>query len=262
MKEFQAHVLFGDGRSVEGLAKLLKGFNKPGAPLNKAQCDKLKDAFKRIGSGCDYLNLSAAKQACDDIIDVTSKDSLPKAGEIQSLLIELNKRIEIELKAHAYLCIPKEDTAFYKTPVEGWKDAIAAFPSATFDIEEASKCLALQRNTACVFHLMRVMGAGITALGKSLEEPTLDASHNLTWGNILRRCTRELSTDFKKRSPVWQSDSQFFAEATAKLLAAKDAWRNPNAHEIGQKYEDEETMDIYQAVRSLMRRLSKKLKES
>lgn len=187
---------------------------------------------------------------------------MPIFGEIQSLLTELNKRIEVELGAHIYLCVSREDVGFYRKPLEGWNDTITAFPSTRYDIEEASKGLALQRNTAAVFHLMRVMGAGVMALGKSLNEPTLDASHNLTWDNVLRRCAKESEKEFKAMSPVWQADKKFFATATAKLYAVKDAWRNPNAHEIGDKYTSEETLDIYRTIRSFMRQLATKLNES
>jgi hypothetical protein len=263
MKEFRAHVLFGDGRRVEDLASSIKSFKKPDVPLKLKHCETFVRVFTRIGQGCEYLNLPAAKESCDEIVSLCSKADarLPKSGKIQSLFIELNKRIEIELKAHAFLCIPKEQSEFYKDPLKGWQTTIAAFPKSTHDIEEASKCLALRRNTACVFHLMRVMGAGVTALGKSLNEPTLNASRNLTWDNVLRRCARELEKPFKEMSPVWQSDKEFYATATTKLFAVKDAWRNPNAHEVGEKYIDEEAEDIYRTVRSFMRHLATKLRE-
>lgn len=264
MKEFLANALFGDGRKIEKLASLLKGFKKPNVVLKRKHCEGLIPIFKRIGQGCEHLELPAAKESCDEIISLCSKADdarLPKSSEIQSLFVELNKRIEVELKSHTYLCIPKEQSDFYKNPLKDWQTTIAAFPKATYDIEEASKCLALRRNTACVFHLMRVMGAGVTALGKSLNEPTLDASHNLTWDNVLRRCAKELEKPFNQMSPVWQSDKQFYATATTKLFAVKDAWRNPNAHEVGDKYTDEEAEDIYRTIRSFMRHLATKLKE-
>jgi hypothetical protein len=262
MKVFLASALFGHGRKVEALATLLKTFNKPHASFTRKNCDGIKTSFQKIGRACDYLNLPVSKAACDDIVALVSTGTLPKSSEIQPLFVEVNKRIEIELGAHIYLCVPKEYADFYKSPLENWKDAIGAFPSSEHDIEEASKCLALRRNTACVFHLMRVMGAGVTALGKSLNEPTLDASQNLTWDNVLRRCARELEKDFKKMSLAWQSDKQFYATATTKLFAVKDAWRNPNAHELGNKYTDEETLDIYRTIRSFMRHLATKLKET
>ncbi len=220
--------------------------------------------FTRIGKGCEYINLPAAKESCDEIVSVCSRtddDKLPKSGEIEPLFIELNKRIEVELKAHHYLYLSKERSPLFKKPLEKWETIIAAFPSAAFDIEEASKCLAFRRNTACVFHLMRVMGVGLTALGKTLNEKTLDASRNLTWDNVLSRCVRELGEKISGKSVEWQSDKEFYAKATATLLAVKDAWRNPNAHEVGQKYTDEEAEDIYRTARSFMRHLATKLKE-
>jgi len=265
MKQFHADALFGSGRKVERLAALLKSFKKPDVRLKREHCKRFVDFFTKIGKGCQHLELPAAKASCDEIVSICSKaddDSLPKSGEIQALFTELNKRIEVELKAHTYLCIPKEQSDFYEDPLKDWKTTIAAFSKATYDIEEASKCLALRRNTSCVFHLMRVMGVGVTFLGKSLNEPTLDASHNLTWDNVLRRCAKELEKPFKQMSPIWQSDKEFYAASTTKLFAVKDAWRNPNAHEIGEKYTDEEAEDIYRTVRSFMRHLAAKLIES
>lgn len=265
MKEFRAHVLFGNGRKIEKLTAILKSIEKPKFVIKRKHCEGLIEAFQKVGKGCGSLNLLAAKESCDEIVSLCSKSDdtrVPKASEIQALFIELNKRIEVELKAHTFLCIPKEQSDFYKDPLKDWQTTIAAFPKATHDIEEASKCLALRRNTACVFHLMRVMGAGVAALGKSLNEPTLDASHNLTWDNVLRRCAKELEKPFKQMSPVWQSDKEFYATSTTKLFAVKDAWRNPNAHELGEKYTDEEAEDIYRTVRSFMRHLATKLKES
>jgi hypothetical protein len=265
MKEFRAHALFGSGRKVERLASLLESFRKPNVLLTRKHCETFVEVFTKTGQGCEYLELPAAKETCDEIISLCSKTEdahLPKSSKIQSLFEELNKRIEVELKAHSYLCVPKDRSSLFKNPLKGWEATIAAFPSATYDIEEASKCLAFRRNTGSVFHLMRVMGAGLTALGKSLNEPTLDASHNLTWDNVLSRCVKELGEKFSGKSPAWRSDQEFYAKATATLLAIKDAWRNPNAHELGDKYTDDEAEDIYRTIRSFMRHLATKLKES
>ena len=210
---------------------------------------------------CKDFDLPASVAMCEEIISDLKSEEPPKFTDIQSKFSELAGRIEAELKAHLFLYINREYAKFCNEPLSGWENVIGAFPKATYDVEEASKCVAFRRNTAAVFHLMRVTGAGVTALGKSLNEPTLDASHNLTWDNILTRCVKELSEKFSGKSPEWQTDKEFYAAATANLLAVKEAWRNPNAHEVGQKYTDEEALDIYNAVRTFMRQLSKKLKE-
>ena len=261
MKEFLGHALFDYGRYVQELGTLF-GLQIRDAKLTNDQCQQLSALLKKVDKGVEYLALPASKQACEELMSILeTKGSQPSMGALHPLFVELNKRIEVELKAHMYLCVSKEQAQFYKKPLENWDTTEAAFPKVRYDIEEASKCVALRRNTAAVFHLMRVMGAGLTALGKSLNEPTLDASQNPTWNNVLRRCARELEKEFKHMSPVWQSDKQFYATATAKLYAVKDAWRNPNAHEVGEKYTDEEALDIYRTIRSFMRHLATKLKE-
>jgi hypothetical protein len=259
MKEFLGHALFSYGRYVQELGTLF-GLRKTDAILTDDRCQNLTALIKKVDNGVEYLGLPASKQACEELLSILAKKQ-PSMLTLKPLLVELNKRIEVELKAHTYFCIPKEQSDFYKNPLKDWQTTIVAFPKTTYDIEEASKCLSLRRNTACVFHLMRVIGGGVTALGKSLNEPTLDASHNLTWGNVLRRCAKELEKPFKQISPVWQSDKQFYATATTKLFAVKDAWRNPNAHELGEKYTDEEAEDIYRTTKTFMRHLATKLKE-
>jgi len=56
----------------------------------------------------------------------------------------------------------------------------ARFPSANEDIYEAAKCLALDRATACVMHLMRVCELGLKALAT-----TINVQSQRDWGSYL-----------------------------------------------------------------------------
>jgi|GEM_PF-1693545 hypothetical protein len=263
MKELLVHGLYAFSRGMENLSGILSRIEKekPNVELTEKHGKTLLKALKKQEQGCEYLHLPASKASCEELIEILEKNPKPRLSAVRPLLVEFSKRIEVELKAHTYFFVPKEQSAFYQNPLKGWETTKTAFPAATYDIEEAGKCLALGRNTSSVFHLMRVLGAGITALGKSLNEPTLDASHNVTWDNVLSRCVKELGEKYSFKSAVWQSDKEFYAKATATLLAVKDAWRNPNAHEVGQKYTDDEAEDIYRNVRRFMEQLSIKLHE-
>ena len=68
-------------------------------------------------------------------------------------------------------------------------EVAARFPRAIVDIEEAGKCFALGRFTACVFHLMRVVEAGLAAISRSLNI----VKHSPTWEAYL--------TVFKRPQP-------------------------------------------------------------
>ena len=56
-----------------------------------------------------------------------------------------------------------------------------AFPRVAEDISEAGKCLALDRSTSAVFHLMRAMESAVGRLSLKLDIPNPDRE----WGKLL-----------------------------------------------------------------------------
>src|SRR5258708_19689687 len=78
-----------------------------------------------------------------------------------------------------------------------------AFPSAITDIEEAGKCLAFDRNAACIFHLMRVMEVGLKALGQRLD---INTAYKPGWEGILKKAHGQMSLPNDKKHPGWIKD--------------------------------------------------------
>ncbi len=107
---------------------------------------------------------------------------------------------------------------------------------------------------------MRVMEIGLRAIGRSLNDPSLDPEKNPTWDAILKKCDAELQKPKAQRGPKWRDDEPFFSEATVFLRAVKNAWRNPTMH-IERKYTEEEAREIWNAVAAFMRLLATKLSE-
>lgn len=175
------------------------------------------------------------------------------AGIQETLVDELEQRL--------ILCLPSDKSSLYTGHDLFGPDAARNFPSAAREITEAAKCLALNRNTACVFHLMRVMEIALRALGHSLNEPQLDPKRNPSWETILRRCDQEMQKPLAQRSPEWQQDESFYSTATANLRAVKDAWRNPTMH-VEQTYDDETASEVWNSVRAFMRQIAVRLKET
>jgi hypothetical protein len=137
---------------------------------------------------------------------------------------------------------------------------VANFGSISKEIEEAAKCSVVNRHTASVFHLMRVMESGLRSLGKTLNDPDLDPKKNPSWESILRKCDLELQKAHDKKIAEWQTDPLFFSTATANVRAVKDAWRNPTMH-VEIDYDEERSRDVWNAVRAFMRHLASKLHE-
>jgi hypothetical protein len=123
------------------------------------------------------------------------------------------------------------------------------FPDAIADMDEAGKCFAFERPTACIFHLMRVTEVGLNAFAALLEI----SDHNPTWEPIIRKIDSELKADYKDRK--YKGDQKFLANASAHLHAVKVAWRNPTMH-VDKVNTMEHAKEIYDATCGFMRYLA------
>ncbi len=173
--------------------------------------------------------------------------------EAKAELHALSKRIRDELDTQSFLMIPPSKIGYYegKQPLFG-VDVFSRFPSANDDIAEAGKCLALGRSTACVFHLMRVMEAGLKAVAREMGIP-----YAPSWESYLKQINKQIEMDWKEKTPDWKSEEPFYKEVSGDLQAIKIAWRNPTMH-IVRKYTEEASQNIFMAVKGFMERLALK----
>ncbi len=127
------------------------------------------------------------------------------------------------------------------------------FPDIIYDCDEAGKALALSRDTASVFHLMRATEAVAATLAASLGA-TVKNKHGetLPWGvltsNIKDKIDGMVSGEPKDR---WLGVHMF-------LVGCNRAFRTKTAHPAA-KYTPEEAKDAYGAVRSFIKSVAKLL---
>ena len=74
-----------------------------------------------------------------------------------------------EMGQLCYMEIPNGQIHYWKDLTPFGVDVSKRFPETNYDIEQASKCLALDRATSCVFHLMRVLDYALQRLAKRLK---------------------------------------------------------------------------------------------
>ncbi len=165
---------------------------------------------------------------------------------LNSLALELNNR-------RFYGPLRKYEPYFDQPKLFG-DDVFTKFPSANNDIFEAGTCLALERGTACVMHLMRIVEAGLKALAAALGVGIQN-----DWGAYLREIDGELGKRIKA-SGKRTADEQFYAETRVTIDGVRIAWRNPTMH-IENNYSPERAEAMLIAVRSLMQHLATKLSE-
>ena len=207
-----------------------------------AQIKRIKPIFTEGTSNINYQNLVR------DVIEVQIRLN----DELESRLCFC---IETEKSQYMQAFGPASDPAI-PSPLEmAWEPVFVSFSSVKYDTLEAFKCYALGHNTACVFHLMRVLELGLTALGQVFG---VSLAHT-NWGNAIEQIEskiRGMHTDPAwKALPDCKEQQEFYSQAASHFGILKDAWRNYTAHVRG-KYDEQEASDIMVSVRAFMQKLT------
>lgn len=116
------------------------------------------ELLKHIRSECETLGFAFSVLQLDRMID--SFQAPPTRAEFSRMVGEFNRRVIDEASSTLFFQVPARDAQLYEANFLFGDMVAVRFPSLSWEIAEAGKCLALERNTACVFHLMRVVEGG------------------------------------------------------------------------------------------------------
>lgn len=166
-------------------------------------------------------------------------------------VIEVQIRLNDELKARTLFLLTVEGAGYFADHHFS-PSIIERFPDASFDIDEAGKCYALERSTACVFHLMRVTELGLQEIARLLGMTDFQP----TWEPIIRKIDNELKAKYEDRK--FKGSSELLANISTHVHAVKMAWRNRTMH-VDKKHTMEEAREIYHATCGLMRYIAENL---
>lgn len=262
----QAEIYLNIIRTLDILMPAFNGTQKvpiPSGPIGSAHLEMIERELNLynnlywIKRQCEKAALPSAPDQVDRAINIISNGA-PTFLQIHNSLIALQERIHDDFKNTVLIRIPAERASYYMATSLFGQEVADKFPLAANDIEEAGKCLALGRYTACVFHLMRVMEIGVKFLGRKMQVPLTDEK---TWDAILR----DLNTKIKgitsgssggKLTGRKKAKRDKYAAAVAHLTHVKDAWRNRVAHPKD-SYTDEQAEEVFRFVKTYMRYLAK-----
>jgi hypothetical protein len=233
-------------------------------PFPKGAAQKsLSATLLLLQETCTHLSLPTSAEKAKNV-NTALQDGIrsQKLGEECDRLSEV---IALEMQSHLFMYIEPTKVAYYSNPQLFGDEVSVRFPSTIFDVDEAGKCLALNRGTACVFHLMRVLEIGLYTLGKELKVPNLQEN----WHNAIEQIESAIQV-FEKAGPgqgatekdrlEWRDKKQFYSEAATHFMYVKEAWRNRTAHS-GQMYTDEKAHQIFENVKGFMQLLATRMGE-
>ena len=232
---------------------LLSQKDDPNRVISERVTYLMVDKVKELKQLCEELGLSTAAVKAARVIDDIKPDL--KAGSLSAPFESLTEIITLEMRAHLFMYVEPSKAPYYSDS-DLFGDRVAErFPLAKDDIEEAGKCLALNRGTACVFHLMRVLEAGLYAVAGALEIQDIEPN----WHNAIEQTEKQIRS-LPSKTPEEKSELTFYSDAAAYLFAVKEPWRNRSAH-AGKTYTEEKAQQIFESVRGFMQTLSTKLTE-
>jgi hypothetical protein len=195
--------------------------------------------------------------------DRSLKESVGSWGDVSKYLQEIEAILKRELEVAVLLSLDPREVSYFepKSPLFG-KEFADKFPTeAAYEIDEAGKCLALGRSTACVFHLMRAMEIGVRTTARCLGVPDPVKPAERNWGVVLKAIQDAIRTKWPNAAGRAHGDGALFEELYASLDAVRNPWRNATMH-VEKKYTDEEAEHIFVAVRGFMKKLAARMDET
>lgn len=191
------------------------------------------------------------------------KESGLRRADVTTWLAEIISRFEDELAGIEFFLIEDKHKRHLHPKNRSSSSAVALqFPSeAAFELDEAAKCLAFGRYTACVFHLMRTMEVGIKAISRCLEIPDPARPADRNWKFILDRIKGAMDKKWPIAANRMSGDGATLESLYASLDAVRSPWRNATMH-VDNKYTEEEAEHILTVVTGFMTKVAFRMDEN
>ena len=197
----------------------------------------------------DMDGLLASLDRLDFAIDGVAP--MPLANLSQAIMHTLGG-IRDDLENQFFFRLDQTDVPLYVATEPFGELVSKKLPKAIEDVAEAAKCLALQRPTASVFHLMRVMETGVKTLGRKLKV-SIDVETE-SWYQIMEHVDGAIRK-LPAKSAREKARKTELAAISANLGAVRIATRNEVAHPK-QTYTREEAHEVYRTTRVFMQHLA------
>lgn len=148
--------------------------------------------------------------------------------EVAALSFQVFDRFRSEVGGQWLIIVSHDHSDYLDENVAPFGNEVRdEFPKLAEDIDEAAKCLALSRYTACVFHLMRVMESTVHTLARKLKV-TVDL-RVATWNDITTAMSNAVNA-MPGKTAIQKKNKRIYSEIIGNLNAVRIAWRNEVMH--------------------------------
>lgn len=211
-------------------------------PATDEEREALRRTIEKVQDLCERLDFPLSVRRAFD----KARTHPPKTHD---QLHDLFCLFKDEAKSHLSLVLSPNASKMLTTREPFGPDVFAKFNDAARDLDEATRCLALERNTAVVFHLMLAMERVLRRMALQMgADPFNKKGDYEKWSVLVGR--------MKEKIPSQPPDKQDEWTAAHNLLwGVGKVWRNDTMHPAD-AYTDAEAKEVYGAVRVFMQRLA------
>lgn len=263
-EELSQHVYaIGSQVGILEFAKIRREQNRPVTP------DSLRgtvNTLARFLSFCDGVGFR----------DVASKlqlslDRIERSAQLDGSYLECEYKaifeaLQIEILKHQFLELERNRQKYFNADSLFGSEVREVLPEAESDIREAGNCLALERDTAAVFHLMRAAERGLRRLAKRLRvkvvyHGNICAVEYADWGAVTAAVQTKL-TQIRKtpKGRKLTEQLELYSDAADHCTFMKDIWRNTTSH-TRKPYTHGEALAAFDRVRDFMVFLARSLQK-
>jgi hypothetical protein len=211
---------------------------------------------------CELIELAGSVRRCSIFLRALKPGLRWLALKNQAKV--LLEEIEGELRQRLFVFVSTAKAEIYDTVSKDWADIWAKFPSSKQDSERAIDCYALEQNTACVFHMMRVAEIGLRNIAKKVGVKLIDKGKRqpieyATWDKVIQGInTKITSARALSHGPRKNKKLRFYSEAADQCTFIRDIWRNEVSH-TRENFNEGEASGVVARVRDFMALLAKNL---
>jgi hypothetical protein len=224
--------------------------------------NRLQGHLAQLLAHCEHLPMTAIKikNLLQTIANLEQTSTWTQTElNFMTEISEVLSRLRDELSLNLFFKLPLEKKKHFDHPYTGWEEVIARFGDVIVDIEEMSKCFALSRYAATVFHSVQIIEGGLIHLGMFLKVKDPKSGWTAVAGELDKIVVK---TIYNHLPDYQQKCFPFLEQMHAVTIALKSAWRNKISHAQGRlnlmtsDFSPDVTEEIVIASRSFMRRLA------
>lgn len=223
-----------------------------------AQVEDFKEFCAHFG-----LQNAARKLSSSEIVLKGRRRALNSLA-VSTELRNIREAVDEEISNHVFLKLSQERGHYVDQERLFGQWVFKSFPSARRDIIDAGNSLAVELNTAAVFHLMRAAEHGLRALARDRrvvlpKKAVLDLA---TWEDIIRQLeAAETAIQGYPKTLAREAQFEFYHGAMMEFRRFKNKFRNRVMHSR-EEYGPDEAHSAFIHVRDFLKLLASRISET